>query len=195
MRTTILLLGLACVAAAGEQVAGTWHVVTNLNGREVPAVLELRVGQDGALAGTWTSRGQATPLTDVAFADGVLMFVRTMGSRSISFRGTVADGKLEGNHVLGTRKIPATGRRLTEKELNDPEAQFKRTAVRAAPRDGFPVLDDPKMTPAADAQLGDDEYVIGVELNGEAKAYPVRVMGVHEVVNDSCGKEPITASW
>ena len=134
-------------------------------------------------------------MTDLAFSDGVLTFVRSMGSRSISFRGTIKDGKLAGNHVLGARKIPATGRRLTEKELNDPEAEFRRNSVRAAPRDGFPVLDDPKMTPAAEAKLADEEYVIGVEVGGEAKAYPVRVMGVHELVNDTCGKEPITASW
>jgi len=37
--------------------------------------------------------------------------------------------------------------------------------------------------------------VIGVRVGGAAKAYPVHVMGVHELVNDVCGDVPIAASW
>ena len=83
---------------------------------------------------------------------------------------------------------------LAEEDL---EAEYDRTARRAAPRDRFPVLDSPKMTKAAEAgeDVRDDEPVIGIAIRGEAKAYPLSVMGRHELANDTCGKVPIAVSW
>lgn len=77
------------------------------------------------------------------------------------------------------------------------EEDYDANARRVVPRDRFPVLFDPKLASVAQADkaLEDDELVIGVTVGGESKAYPVRVMGVHELVNDVCGKVPIAASW
>ena len=77
------------------------------------------------------------------------------------------------------------------------EDEFKRDSRRAAPRDAFPVLDSPRMVgvPRANRSLKDSEPVIGIDLGGEQKAYPVAVMGRHELANDTCGKFPIAVSW
>ena len=48
---------------------------------------------------------------------------------------------------------------------------------------------------AADAKLGGDQPVIGIEIGGQARAYPVRVMGSHEIVNTTCGGKPIAVTW
>lgn len=78
----------------------------------------------------------------------------------------------------------------------DPEADYDRNARRAVPRDAFPVFDHPKMAKASEARdLNDDDRVIGVSLEKEAKAYPISVMGVHELGNDTCGGKPIAVSW
>ena len=53
----------------------------------------------------------------------------------------------------------------------------------------------PDMTAANDSSIDDQEYVIGVHCDGEAKAYPVAVMGRHELGNDICGETHITVSW
>lgn len=80
--------------------------------------------------------------------------------------------------------------------IQDPEEDYDRHSRRAAPRDGFPVLNNPGMEEAAKASgLRDDEPVIGIEIKGEAKAYPISVMGVHELANDVCGGVPIAVSW
>ena len=42
--------------------------------------------------------------------------------------------------------------------------------------------------------IPDGEYVIGIEVNGAAKAYPISVMGL-ELANDVLGGEPIAVSW
>jgi hypothetical protein len=39
-----------------------------------------------------------------------------------------------------------------------------------------------------------DDPVIGIEIGGEAKAYPLVVMGSHELANDVCGGKPIAVS-
>jgi len=70
---------------------------------------------------------------------------------------------------------------------------------QAVPRDAFPVFDHPAMLSAQEAEkngaIFDRDAVIGVAHNGEAKAYPITVMGVHELGNDTIGGEPIAVSW
>lgn len=70
---------------------------------------------------------------------------------------------------------------------------------QAVPRDAFPVFDDPKTISAAEAEeegiVFERDAVIGVSLNGEARAYPVTVMGVHELGNDTVGGVPISVEW
>ena len=77
------------------------------------------------------------------------------------------------------------------------EADFDQAARQVVPRDSFPVLDAPTLYPLDEnaTELRADEPVIGVFLGGEARAYPVSVMGNHELVNDFCGGTPIAVSW
>jgi len=52
----------------------------------------------------------------------------------------------------------------------------------------IPAADNPSVTSAADAQwLKDEDIVFGVEVNGEYRAYPRRIMEVREMVNDTLG--------
>ena len=43
--------------------------------------------------------------------------------------------------------------------------------------------------------VADDEMVLAVKINGEAVAYPVRLMAYHHVVADVVGGTPITATY
>lgn len=53
------------------------------------------------------------------------------------------------------------------------------------PKDGIPSIDKPQFIAARFAKfIGDEEYVLGVHLDGVAKAYPIKIMDRHEVVND-----------
>jgi len=52
----------------------------------------------------------------------------------------------------------------------------------------IPGADNPEVTDADSADwLADDAVVFGVEINGEARAYPRRIMEVREMVNDTLG--------
>jgi hypothetical protein len=56
---------------------------------------------------------------------------------------------------------------------------------------------DPEAVSVADAGLGDDDMVLGVVIEGEARAYPVNYMNgpLNEVVNDTVGGAHIAATW
>ena len=63
------------------------------------------------------------------------------------------------------------------------------------PRDGIPPIDAPRFTPAADAEGAANEPVIEVEIDGEARAYPIRVLIWHEIVNDTLAGTPIAVTF
>lgn len=60
----------------------------------------------------------------------------------------------------------------------------------------FKPLDNPAYAKAGEAALvADTEMVLAVEKNGEAVAYPVRLMAYHHVVEDVVGGTPIVATY
>jgi hypothetical protein len=64
------------------------------------------------------------------------------------------------------------------------------------PKDGIPALLEPKFVPAGEAGfLRGEDRVLGFEREGEARAYPIRILSWHELVNDQVGDEPILVSW
>jgi len=53
------------------------------------------------------------------------------------------------------------------------------------PRDGIPALSAPKLVAAAQAAyLKPNDRIVGIVLNGEARAYPISILNWHEIVND-----------
>lgn len=65
------------------------------------------------------------------------------------------------------------------------------------PKDGIPALTHPKheTSHAASAWLKDDDLVLGITVNGEARAYPIRIMNWHEIVNDRIGSTSIVITY
>jgi len=63
-------------------------------------------------------------------------------------------------------------------------------------KDGIPALSDPVMIPVAEADLPDTAPVLTVALDGQpARAYPLRYMTWHEIVNDRIGGVPVTVTF
>ncbi|MGF1552999.1 MAG: DUF3179 domain-containing protein [Paracoccaceae bacterium] len=63
-------------------------------------------------------------------------------------------------------------------------------------KDGIPSLDDPALIGAGEAgYLRDEDPVFGVSIDGDARAYPLRVMGWHEMFNDTIGGVPLALAY
>lgn len=55
-------------------------------------------------------------------------------------------------------------------------------------QDGIPPLRNPEMVQADQADyLGDNNVVFGIEINGDARAYPKRILAWHEMFTDTIG--------
>lgn len=64
------------------------------------------------------------------------------------------------------------------------------------PRDGIPPIDKPRFIAVGDANgLSPQDPVLSFEWRGEAKAYPLRVMIWHEIVNDTVAGTPVAVTY
>jgi len=63
------------------------------------------------------------------------------------------------------------------------------------PKDGIPAIDAPKFVPAGQANLAVSDRVLGIAREGVAKAYPIRILNWHEIVNDRVGDDAITVTY
>ena len=61
--------------------------------------------------------------------------------------------------------------------------------------DDIPPVYDPMFIDVAVTNLQDDELVIGLVVNGDARAYPLAILYNREMVNDVVGGVPVLVTW
>jgi hypothetical protein len=63
-------------------------------------------------------------------------------------------------------------------------------------KDRIPSIDAPEFVPVSEAgDLSALEPVIGLSINGDARAYPLRILTWHEIVNDVVGGVPVAVTY
>ena len=86
--------------------------------------------------------------------------------------------------------------RAADPDLPDVSRIRGAPVIQVLPPDAIPSIDDPRFVPAAKADfMQDEEPVLGVVHEGQAKAYSIWHLDRHEVVNDQLGDDPIAATW
>ena len=64
------------------------------------------------------------------------------------------------------------------------------------PKDGIPSIDNPSFAEITGSQfVSDSDVVIGLEINGDARAYPLFILVWHEIVNDKVGETPVAVTY
>ena len=64
------------------------------------------------------------------------------------------------------------------------------------PRDGIRSVDQPGFATTDEAVwVKDDTQVIGVEIDGDARAYPVHLLEYHQIVNDDFSGRPVVVTY
>ncbi len=63
--------------------------------------------------------------------------------------------------------------------------------------DAIPAILDPKLVTASEAEesMDLDEQVLGLSINGDHRAYSIRMLSRHEIVNDVVGGVPVAVTW
>jgi hypothetical protein len=59
----------------------------------------------------------------------------------------------------------------------------------------FHPLGDPRFISADQASIDPNDMVIAVTINGESRAYPIREMGYHHIVNDGLNGLPMVVTY
>lgn len=73
---------------------------------------------------------------------------------------------------------------------------FNEILSGGPPKDGIPSIDEPKFISAeSDKTLTSTEPVVALEIAGDARAYPLRILTWHEIVNDTVGGVPVTVTY
>ena len=118
-----------------------------------------------------------TKLTLLSISLGALAFI-------------LAGCGLQGGSVVGVPESSTSG---------DPSAPGERDLrmVTLLPRDGIPAIDNPRFLTVEEANqvYTDDELVIGVDFDGDARAYSIPLLSSHEIVNDTVGDVKLAVTW
>ncbi len=92
--------------------------------------------------------------------------------------------------------IDAWQTRVNLTGLPDPLVDFDEIRSGGPPPDGIPPIDAPRfLRPDAVDFLADNEPVLALEIDGDARAYPVQIMTWHEIVNDTVGGIPVSVTY
>ncbi len=84
-----------------------------------------------------------------------------------------------------------------ETNWNRRTIEYNELLSGGPPRDGIPTIDAPTFVSpeAATAWLADKEPVMALEINGDARAYPLQILTWHEIVNDTVGDLPVAVTF
>ena len=109
---------------------------------------------------------------------------------------------LEKNGVLDTRQNMAAAkegsgrRRVSPFDLSNATVPKGEIHSGGPAKDGIPALSKPRLIAAGAATyLKPADRVIGVVIEGEARAYPIRILNYHEIVNDVLSGKPIAVTY
>ncbi|GMQ84859.1 MAG: hypothetical protein BMS9Abin07_0424 [Acidimicrobiia bacterium] len=105
---------------------------------------------------------------------------------------TIRDSPVRPNSVDGLGALADPGATYDPVRAGEPTPKGFRQLLA---RDRIAPIYDPTFVPASASGWPDDALVIGIEIDGEAKAYPVSHLTSREMVIDSLAGIPILVTW
>ena len=151
------------------------------------------------------------PLTLAFDGDNLWMVNRINDTvTKLTARGLPHEPPVEASHTPPVERDPAFPRALAKAGIDpnhDLHPWLTDFSIHSVPyneigsggpgRDGIPPLDNPNFetTTEADAWLQDPEPVLILELNGDVRAYPLKLLIWHEIVNDVVDGVPVAVTY
>lgn len=124
----------------------------------------------------------------------------TSGTPGTIAAGTPTDGSAvlgEGPAVTALPTGPSALRERYADEFPPPLVDPGQIFSGGPPPDGIPPIERPVFVDVVDSidALPLEEAVVALEINGDARAYPVRALVWHEIVNDTVGGVPVSVTY
>jgi len=74
--------------------------------------------------------------------------------------------------------------------------EIRKGVRKADPRDAIPAIRKPKIASAAEAKwVAANDRVLGIVVGKDARAYPLKILQIHEMVNDVLGGIPVAPNY
>ncbi len=129
--------------------------------------------------------------------------IRRIDGRVTAVSAILVAMTIAGSFVPVVRSAPGADQR--QEAATKPESKPRKVKAFVQPKPGaareeiemtvHPVPVDPPMVSADDAEMDDEEIVLGITLGIHEVAFPIRYLAMFEVVNSHVGKTPVAASW
>ncbi|MEQ2007327.1 MAG: DUF3179 domain-containing protein [Limisphaerales bacterium] len=98
--------------------------------------------------------------------------------------------------VLSAEQLPAAVGANNGFGLGNATIPREQILSGGPPRDGIPAIDRPRfIAPARAGFLSDDDVVVSMTVNGVTRAYPLRILVWHEIVNDELGGTAVAVTF
>lgn len=120
-----------------------------------------------------------------------------IGTRRRLLAGAAAAGLVRATDAAAQATEGDPGRMLPHNgfDLRRRSIPLEAIVSGGPPRDGIPAIDRPRFVQARNARLASGDRVLGVVHRSVARAYPVRILNWHEIVNDRIGTDPIAVTY
>ena len=150
-----------------------------------------RTGPERDAAGPAVSGDAAPPTTEAGSAEATRVETRepptaAAGTESADASGTVSPGDEE--EVVLTDPLGGIG-------MDPSVAEAFPDFARVLGKDDILPIYAPVLVSAEESGLQDDDHVMGLAIDGEARAYPVRELYSREMVNDEVAGVPVLVTW
>ena len=93
--------------------------------------------------------------------------------------------------LVAALAVASTGLVPVARAGDELPAEFKQII----PRGRIASVDEPRFVPAQKAKLAPEAWILGVVIEGRARAYSLNLLNHHEVVNDRVGDTAFAAVW
>jgi hypothetical protein len=130
------------------------------------------------------------PFVGVAIVTAALLLSACSSTNQVQTTSVPETNEIPSITTLEEPQIAEEGETIN-KDYSDLEI------ITLLPKDAIPAIDDPQfLSPEeADEEYAPDELILGVEYNGDARAYSVNFLSRHEIVNDTVGGVKISVTW
>lgn len=102
-----------------------------------------------------------------------------------------------GGSVFAANKIPRGWKyEWSKTDFAKTSIAFDEIISGGPSKDGIPAIDKPVFKAVWEIKdMGKNEPVISLNIKGDVRAYPVRILMFHEIVNDTVGGIPVTITY
>ena len=93
--------------------------------------------------------------------------------------------------------INSQNHKLEVQSFNKSIVPLDQIVSGGPPPDGIPSIDNPQFVSIKDADnfMADSDLILGVNINGDIRGYPLQILVWHEIVNDMVGETPIAVTY